>query len=1038
MMVRIPTHYKLDIVGSYVNSSGNSNVDFFWYENDGTENFTEHFIYSGISGTKPIIKVVDLDDDGDLDIVAGAINGWHIYWYKNDGNENFLEVELNYFMQHVKDIHVVDIDQDGDTDIISLQYDEINALINDGSENFTFLQLSDSFCIGSRFDLGDIDGDNDLDVSLVSEGSDEILWFENEGSFIFSKHIIQDLPLGSAFHLTAVDMDQDSDQDIIVTSTGADKLAWFENDGYENFSYHYISESLSNIQNICAADLDLDGDMDVLSASRMPSEIIWHENDGGQNFSEHLIEDTVVSPYSVQCADLNNDGSIDIIGGGYGYLKVYINDGNENFESYHITDANSNTTYRKVLLFDIDTDGDMDVFPSINQSDKVVWFENDGLGNFSLNEFTANLFAGYGDCDVVDLDNDLDFDIIVSPPGGSVRWYENDGSLNFTEHIEPVSSYFNIHADDVDYDGNTDIITNKGLYKADSLQNYTLDNSNPFNEVWKTTSVDVDNDGDLDILSISRFLDELIWHENLLYNRYMKIRVLPFIDENSNGVFDSLDYHFQLGMFETFPQSMFIMSVSDTTTILLDTMGVYTVNLSLDTLLWQATSPTSIQVNVDSEDFYDTIYFGIEPKLDLALNSDISGMWARCFSTNTHTLNVSNFGARIDTGYIEYTLDGSATFDSSTSLPDSIDGQTLFYGFSNLLSSASYVINVNVNMPGNIMTLNHNFKLFADTGQLVMVDYSNWEELVRCSYDPNDKQVFPNYGDSGYVLNDTELEYLIRFQNTGNDTAFVVELIDTLDANLDVSTFRLISTSHDLTSVNINNNRALSFLYEDINLTDTVTNEPESHGFVKFGIKTAENLPLNTSVTNEASIYFDHNPPIVTNSTRNTIYNCGILGNSIELHVDYPNVIVDIEEDYLENAFWVCNGDVLHSGTDGFTFSPTIFGNVDVSVHLENDLCTFDTTYSLYVNNIGIIEDRGQEQISVFPNPTTGRCYVDLGVETNVFKIRISTITGKFLDEYTYNSSRMIELNLPKEKGIYLLEIIKDNGNSEFVKVVKQ
>ncbi len=1039
----------LDIVG--VENVYSTSIRVFWYENDGAQNFTIN--YSSIASTgfssasSVIMEIVDLDGDGNLDVLAGKESSFGLYVFMNDGNEVFTADLIAAFGAYTysNTINASDIDADGDIDIVEVNSISSTIFINDGAENFTSQSITDDVEQGNSFGIADTDNDGDLDINLIYSGEDDIFWYENEGNLLFTKRNIYDAPINNVQKMLPVDLDQDSDIDIITIALGAENLIWFENDGNESFNYTYISDTIGYVNSVSAVDLDNDGDMDVLTSSSSsylsPSRVLWFENDGSQNFTEHLVDsDPLNISYCIQNTDINNDGHMDIITGGSTKLIVYTNDGNENFTEQVLLD--STISIINIVPFDIDLDGDIDFFPSVNVSDKIYWFENDGTGNFTLHEFNVS-YSTYGqnECIIRDLDNDGDYDLIVSTASTTALnyWYKNDGNENFTEIPTLYSFDGSIHVNDINDDGYVDLVSNKGWYEADEFQDFTLDSDNSFWSSRDSYSIDIDNDGDFDLLTISSAYQRLTWYENLLYNNLINISVIPFVDENGNGIFDNTEYNYQNEVFEISPQALSIISSQDTTTIILTDTGLYTIEMQLDTALWLATTPTSVQVDVISEYYYETVYFGIQPKLDVSLNSDVTGMWPRCMTENRHVLSVENNGLMISNGYIEYHLDDSATLVNSIPMPDSINGQTLFYNFHDLPTSHSKTVHVYVDLPETIMNLYHTYKVYADTGQLVMVDSIQFAEMVRCSYDPNDKQVYPNYGDSGYVLNnDTELEYLIRFQNTGNDTAYVVELKDSLDISLDESTFRLISQSHPLTSAHIDSNRVLTFLFVDINLTDTVTNEAESHGFVKFGIKTFDSLSINTSIINEASIYFDHNPPIVTNSTLNTVYNCETLGHSIELTVDYPNVIVDIDEDYLENVFWMWNGDIIHLGTEGFTFTPDTVGDIDLLVHLENDLCTFDTTYSLYVNNIGIVEDKGQEQVSVFPNPTTDMCYVDLGLKSSEFKIRLSTITGKFLKEDTYYSTRMVSFELPEEKGVYLLEVIKENGEAEFVKVIKQ
>lgn len=137
---------------------------------------------------------------------------------------------------------------------------------------------------------------------------------------------------------------------------------------------------------------------------------------------------------------------------------------------------------------------------------------------------------------------------------------------------------------------------------------------------------------------------------------------------------------------------------------------------------------------------------------------------------------------------------------------------------------------------------------------------------VVASYDPNDKTAYP----SGDIDTAQEwLTYTVRFQNTGNAEAQHIYIMDTLDTDVDVSTFQLLAYSHQ-PNVQIKEN-IVRFNFPNINLPDSFSNEPGSHGYVQYKVKLKENLPIGTTIENTAHIYFDFNPPVVTNTTTNTI-----------------------------------------------------------------------------------------------------------------------------------------------------------------------
>ncbi len=139
------------------------------------------------------------------------------------------------------------------------------------------------------------------------------------------------------------------------------------------------------------------------------------------------------------------------------------------------------------------------------------------------------------------------------------------------------------------------------------------------------------------------------------------------------------------------------------------------------------------------------------------------------------------------------------------------------------------------------------------------------------SYDPNDKQAFPTgYQEEHFIYPNTDIEYLIRFQNTGTDTAFRVVIRDTLSAFLDPASVRPGASSHPY-EFGIGGLGVLKFTFDDILLPDSTVNEAASHGFVKFRVSQKPFLPIGSVIENSAAIYFDFNAPVMTNTTWHTV-----------------------------------------------------------------------------------------------------------------------------------------------------------------------
>lgn len=160
--------------------------------------------------------------------------------------------------------------------------------------------------------------------------------------------------------------------------------------------------------------------------------------------------------------------------------------------------------------------------------------------------------------------------------------------------------------------------------------------------------------------------------------------------------------------------------------------------------------------------------------------------------------------------------------------------------------------------------------------QYALGDQETWLDIFCLesvnSYDPNDKTGFPyGYGNQHFIEQNIDLEYLIRFQNTGTAPALNVEIRDPLAVQwLDPATVRPGASSHPYTW-NIEGSGVLVFRFADINLPDSSSNPEASQGFVKFTVSQRPDVPLNTVIENTAGIYFDNNEAIQTNTSWHTI-----------------------------------------------------------------------------------------------------------------------------------------------------------------------
>jgi uncharacterized repeat protein (TIGR01451 family) len=144
-------------------------------------------------------------------------------------------------------------------------------------------------------------------------------------------------------------------------------------------------------------------------------------------------------------------------------------------------------------------------------------------------------------------------------------------------------------------------------------------------------------------------------------------------------------------------------------------------------------------------------------------------------------------------------------------------------------------------------------------------------QVIIGAFDPNDKIGYPTgYGKDNFIDQNQDIEYLIRFQNTGTDTAFNIVVLDTLPSQLEFANIQFGASSHKY-AAELQGKGILKFSFNNINLADSFKNEAKSHGFLKFTIQQKKDVALGAKIRNNAAIYFDFNAPIFTNTTLHTI-----------------------------------------------------------------------------------------------------------------------------------------------------------------------
>jgi len=410
----------------------------FWYE---YPRWLKHPVRSSGSWTTDM-QAVDIDDDGDLDLVIP--NASAVYWYENPRPTGNPRTHL--WAEHLigasgadnHDVEVADVDRDGDIDVVTRRKGGGGTFFWQQVHPTLWTQVTVSIGGGEGTGLGDLDRDGDVDVAQNGFWSEQVTptdWVSHD----FDTNWPADVAV------LVADINHDGDKDIVIApSESSGRFSWYEASDPRNGPWleHVIDASVSFIHTFKAADMDDDGDLDLVTGemhqSTDPDGVIVYVNDGAALSWTQLPVDTTGS-HNLRVGDIGRDGDLDIFGANWNdsapnsaVIDLWENQciGVLPLDRWERHIIETSLPWKAIFVDGRDVNGD-------DLPDIVTggwWYPNPGTpgGTWTrtpIGEALGNMAV------VHDFDADGDLDILGTDGqhvGGDFYWASNDGSGAFT------------------------------------------------------------------------------------------------------------------------------------------------------------------------------------------------------------------------------------------------------------------------------------------------------------------------------------------------------------------------------------------------------------------------------------------------------------------------------------------------------------------------------------------------------------------------------------------------------------------------------
>ena len=529
--------------------NGDGTLDFVgggnWYEHQSDGSFKAHVIDPGRHFTRAAAGQFKKGGWAEVVFVPGDADG-ALVWYEWDGTA-WVGHTLIANVVHGHSIDLGDVDGDGNLDLFVAEMgrwgrnnsnpdSRMWVFYGDGAGNFTETIVATGHG-NHESRLGDLDGDGDLDIlgKPYNWGTPRVdVWLSGRRLSLdhWQRHLIDERMPTRAMFLAPGDLDGDGRIDIVAGAW------WYKNPGAPGGTW--IRRTIGTpLRNMAAVhDFDGDGDLDVLGTQGVGAEanadFVWARNDGKGRFTviENVAKGDGDFLQGVAVARFKGNGPLEVAlswhadNRGVQMLTVPADPSNETWSWRRISPASQD---EDLSAADLDGDGDLDLYQG------TAWLENpsDATGDWPVH-VVGSVTEGVPDRnDLVDLNGDGRLDAVVGLENGT-------DVLAFTAPPDPrqpwkrsvigsgVGGGFSMDAADLDLDGDVDVVLGEHRGKpnrvliyenrrhGDAWRVHVIDAGDPktIDHHDGTQIVDLDGDGDLDLISVGWYNPKIWFYEN--------------------------------------------------------------------------------------------------------------------------------------------------------------------------------------------------------------------------------------------------------------------------------------------------------------------------------------------------------------------------------------------------------------------------------------------------------------------------------------------------------------------------------------------